>query len=654
MPTPAERLRLGKATSDALGHQACDLLQDLEHDHRQTYPQIQANWDWYHAKPLAKNRMEPWPNASNAIIPIIKIFSDAITARIWGRMHTETKTWEMRSGNEDESLQRLAGEAESFQNRESRSTFDILTPTYDWANECTVQGSSVLGVGWGQDISHRWKPGGKKPVRVITGEGPRVRHIPKESCLWEIDRTIQESTIFALTSLLTWNDLALMVQTDGWDRDAVEFARGHAGIDGPQGQVLAAARERAGEAHQSSYQDPHDIREIWLEWPMAQLLSRHTGGIQAPEFDTNLDEQVPVVLTVHKRTKKILRAVAHPYFFARWPFLDIYFRKDPGRANSMGAAQILEHIQRGISVMVNQSVDAVTMSNSLKVATSDPRLKNLQWRPNQPLYTEDLQNLLFPNLGAQVIPDIQLVNLLLAMGERVMGIADVNFGRETRLGGHPAPATNTLTQLQEGAKVLNGTLRSVRQQLSEGGNWILALYQQHGLGEESRLRAKLGEKDAALLQDLLLGPDTIRFDVHAMSEATNPDVERNAMVLVDQVTSNYYAFVLRMIGMTGDPKLAQIPGFQEAISKAIQDKSRMLTRILETTSIDDPEAFGLALQGSRIDSAQQLNEFGDFAQGQLGAGAQGAVPNGGLATAEAAGGLPAPGVDVPAGSGLVL
>lgn len=622
MAYPGDEFPLSDDTREALGKAICEVILDLENDQSDFLNRIESLWDYYDARPLQTVRSDPWRGASNVVVPLIRTAGDALAARVWGRMHTPLRTWVVRSSNEDHDT--MAATVDEFTNREARTTFDIASPTYDWSLECVVLGSAVIKVCHEVKYGYRWTPGGRKPVLVELSSGPAVKHVSRERCLWERDRTIAESSVFVMQSLLTDGDLSNLVSTHDWDTKCVKEVLGQTGIDGATGRILQAKRDAEGQAHMG-YNEPHDIREVWIDWSLAELLTRRPGGSPAPEFnDDPEDPRIPIVVTVHRNTGKVLRCIAHPYYFSGWPFHDIYFRKKAGRGGGDGVAHILEQMQRASTQMVNQSIDSTTLNNSLKILTQNPRHKNLRFTPYHPLYVDNLSDVSVVNIPATVGPDINLINMMTVMAERLTGVSDPNLGRETRLGGHPSPATNTLVQLEEGSRTLNMTMRGIRKQLAMVGERIFTLYQQYELLDEDgapngRLAVALGEADAGRLADIAVSPETFQFDVHALSEAANPESEQNRMVVVSQMTANYYSFVMRMLSMIENPQTAQAPGLRATAIKAIDAYTRTYSRFLEASEVDDAERFTMALRESRGENAELVAQFQQFVQEVSGA-----------------------------------
>jgi hypothetical protein len=546
--------------------------------------------------------MDPWPRASNVVVPLARTASDAITARLHNRLHTPRTTWTITTDNED--IRGMIKNAQQFLNRESRNTFDIRRPTKDWVQECVVIGESVMAVNWAERQSFRFIPGSKKPQAVTMSRGPVAEHVPREFMLWRKDRSIAESDVVVRRNNMLWSEIARSMQTDGWDDSRADQMVSSTGGQGLSQDVLERKREYYGV--DSGMHEPHDVRECWVEWPLAQLMTQR-NGVKPLELAKVDDPAVPLVVTLHKETRQVLRVVAHPYFHGRWPFFDIYFRKMAGQSVSYGIAKLTEHMQRAVSTMTNQSIDAVTLANSMKLATQNPQVRDRRFQPFHPFYVENLDDIKELNVSKQIFPDIALINMLTAVSERTTGIADPMLGREVSMGGHPSPATNTLVQLQEANKLFDMTLREIRLQLSAAGEFIFSLYQQFESDvDEGSLAAALGPEDAEVVRGMLVSPENFVFDVHSLSETVNPEAERNNAVLVDQLTTNYYAFALKVL-----PMIEQAPGtlVAEAAQKAMEAKAKSLIQALEAMNVDDPEEFVFRMQENRngnIGDIQQL------------------------------------------------
>jgi hypothetical protein len=191
-----------------------------------------------------------------------------------------------------------------------------------------------------------------------------------------------------------------------------------------------------------------------------------------------------------------------------------------------------------------------------------------------------------------------MVQLLQAMGERVGGQSDPNFGRETRMGGHPQPATNFLGA-QANSQALNTIpMQGIRRAIANIGEHRTILYQQFEKNRNDWIGQIFGEDDGQQIWDVIstdnMVTGSLRFDVHALSELHNPDAERQKTILIDQVFTNYVTTVAKMIEVAENPQAP--PAMKQLMQQAVTAKGEALTRFLEASDIDNIEDYVYQLQ----------------------------------------------------------
>jgi hypothetical protein len=525
-------------------------------------------------------------------------------------------------------------------------------------------GTSVMALNWVNRTTLRYVPGQGnrgKPKEVLVSRGPMIEHVPREQLLWQPGANIQDSEIVARQRWMTRSDLIRHAQMADWDPAATEeiLAR-------PDEEGVASEETRRDADVRAGFQGANpipmwDIRECWVDFPL--LRAGTLDRVVAPEDASEKRPPVPIVVTLHRPTGRVLRAIAHPYFFSHWPFYDIHFRKRSSRGDSEGVARMGRHLQHGMTTLVNQSIDAITFANSANLATTDRRLKDWTFSPNRMLIVNDLNQLRELNFSKQVVPDINLVNLLHSIGERLFGVTDPALGRETRLGGRPAPATSTLAMLEQLELNVGASSRLIRRRLSQLGEDIVTLFQQYELSElpdqpgAGRIDRALGPRDAEVVRDVILPMDepisgNIHFDIHAMSEGVSPEVERQKATELGVRLRNYYAGLLELGQVLGSPA-GQAPFVREVAMKAMESMTLLMRRTLEAFDFDTPES--VIVTQESFQNAEQQQLFGQIAQ-LLGRGGAGVVP-GAPDVAGLGGGAPGagggtPGPNGPLGSGL--
>lgn len=660
---PGQEIKLSPKLAEGLGAELCGYVQDLEDDHKPLFNDYDVYRDWYEARPFQKRRNSPFPGASNIVVPLIQVAVDNLVTRHFFKLHTPRRTWV--GSTENENWKEFADPVVDHLNWEARHTYDIRLPTIDWLHDGLNLGQAYLGLRYESRYGHRFVPGarGQRALRrILLSRGPVIDFIPPEQLLKHRDLPLQDSDIVVRQSLMTWNDLVVRTQhpTAPWDPDAVVGSEHFAGVDGITQKLLRGNREREG-VRPSDQGDLHDVRQAWVNWSSIQVLGRSAGFDADRELKADpKDIPVPLVVTFHRLSRQILRVTAHPYFFSHWPFYEVNFRRRPGRGNGAGIAKRLEHMQRSASTSVNQAHDAVTISNSIRFVTTNPELARRRYRPEEPILVGNLSSqapeIMFPALPKIITPDLAMVNLSERIAERQTGVTDPTSGRETRMGGHPAPATTTLTLLETAETQSAIALLLARKGMSQVGEDILTLYQQFDTDENGRLTRIHGAEDAEKMRAFFFPQDpegflepvagNLNMDIFALSETLNPDAERQRTIVVSQMTQNYFANLTRLTMLMADPRVD--PLTKQVALQSMQSLTESQKRFLESSDIDDIESYIMKVQDDRAQDQQLLGglltQLQDAAAGQPAGPPAGAAPLAGLAGVPGNGAAGPPGV----------
>jgi hypothetical protein len=160
--------------------------------------------------------------------------------------------------------------------------------------------------------------------------------------------------------------------------------------------------------------------------------------------------------------------------------------------------------------------------------------------------------------------------------------------------------------LLDQSALMSGTTKElVRLQYGRMGEAIAALYQQFETNEDGRLERILGVGDAKSIESFMFPTDpmfgNITFDMVAYSENFNPDTEMQRAVLVSQMNTNYWAFVMRVMQSIAQiPQMQAPPALQAAMLKgaiqSIKGQTKAHLRFLEAGDVDDLEQFVFQLE----------------------------------------------------------
>ena len=619
MLEPGQVIRLPLAQAKLLGMNLCKMIEELEDEYRSLLTQdIPTWWRNYYAIPRFKGQKTiPFRGAANVVIPFIRLQSDAIISRTFSALFgTGERIWAAKT--EREELRRQAENVARVANDQARR-FDYKLTFYDWLAELVPIGSSVLGLRYSKDLrrmfygSQSTRKGKPNSGWVEMSRGVRLEHIPREQILWDTRYRIWDAPIVARELCWTKAHLQQLINQEkaaglvpSWNEDAIKsLPSDSSGGDSISAQARKFKNQMDSRKETELAYGGRDIRECYVQWPVLGA-----AGFEDPSDPDSAAGNVPCVIHIDRETKTVLRVVAYPYYLDHWPFYDGFFRKDTGRGHGGGASALLYTIQEIMSTLFNQSIDSVTRANAIWAKTSDPTWKTREIDPSRPVYTgANINSFQEFKLNPSIQPDIALMNFANIIGERLTGIADPAFGRESRQGGHPSPATSTLA-LMEQSNILTATttalLRDVVTRVGE--DWAI-LTQQYETNEDGYLQLRYGDSDARQIEEMLFPtdpiPGNITFSLVAMDENFNPETRMRHAVVVDQMTERFWTLPLQAL-----TQMAQLPPelqqqFQPVWSAYINARKETFTNFLEAANVDDIDRYIGAAQAQQ-QAQQQL------------------------------------------------
>jgi len=573
---------------------AMDLIGPALDQHASVAESARLDWEWYEAKPFVETRSRPFQNASNMVYPLIATHCDALQARRFLTLFPNKNVWSASTDNDD--MREVAPELVRFWNTEADdNAFDFRTPANDGLLGSTVTGRGVVALQWGRRVRSRFLAGSKVPRAVQLANGIHLFNVPIEQITWQAGRALRESEYVLRTIFMTPADLIRAGTPEnrgggGWTREAISKVLKRRRPSSPawaESMELSDLRPDGPDAFQ-----PFEVLELNVEWPV--LNGYRIANVEEDDFLA----RPAITVYVERESQEILHAMAYPYPTTTWAFYELSSGGAPNRKR--GVAKELEHLQAGISTMLNQAVDAITWSNRILGLTTDEELIGKTFGDGLVLTRAGIDQTRF-DLKPQpfIQPNVALIQLMLAAAERKTGMSDPNFGRESRSGGHPAPATSTVALLKQGQITLARTLAFDRLEFSRLAEDGLGLYQafeaqQNGM----RIQRVVGLGDAQKIAQVLFPQEPIAgllgIDIRAASETDSVDALFQRAVQVDQVITNYYAKVVQGLNVAMQALQAP-PPFNQFILKSafasLQGITESAQRILSAANVDDPEVF---------------------------------------------------------------
>ena len=626
---PGQPILISEERRKALGKELLDCVVDLERQHENYFEAIRIQWRNYEAQPRQGNKDFPFKSASNVIIPLCAIQTNALVSRTWDSIFRGGhRVWQSRT--ENEGVEEVGRDVVRYINWQADDNdFNLKDVIYDWLLEGIAIGCSVIAGSW-QDVQrHAFLRQGKGKNRKITSvperwhRGPLLESVPRENILWDTRFRVADAPVVVRELCLSWAELTERASADpefgGWFLDEIEAIKGSGGPGGPSERVRSEKNDLDFRSRTPRARADQDIREVHIDWPLLHDMGLNGEEIATP-FNKKIETpQIGMVATIHRKTGRILRLIAAPYFVPYKPFFDIYYQRRSGRGFGVGVIKKLEHLQSGMTTIFNQGIDAQTRSNAIWAKTRDRRHLDQPIDPAHPIYdpSDSFETL---NVSGNSFGNIQLLQTSQAISERVTGQADPAFGRETRMGGHPAPATSTLALMQQ-ADTLTGPMRGgISVQMGRMGEFIATVNQQFEMNEDGKIERVLGDTDAAKVAAFLFPGDhpvigNYKFNVRGISRDLNPDAELNKAVVVSQMNASYWANVVQSINtvvqLVASP---QVPDeFKkiglEAFKQFIVGHTEAQTDILEAADVDDTEKFILSINATNERVQADLRQF---------------------------------------------
>lgn len=547
-----------------------------------------AEWQRaYDGDPKEKRKTFPWPGAANLTVPLIGIAVDSIVARIVNTIFMVEPFWSVRPLRKE--VDQVAKPVEQYLDWSRKAEFNLYRAVRPWTIEVTKFGWGWLKLGWEvytvSDYIVSKDGGGQQQNRVI--RRPNVYHVMDQDMITQCGVEDEEQAEWICHRVrLTDNQMRMR---------RYDHIYGKAEVD----KVLKFKEELNPDEDVLNRSDPNSaprrrdrmnvLYEFCIDWPWGE-----------GEFPQGM------VITYHRPTKTILRAIFNPYGFRMYKKGKFIERE--GKLEGFGIAKRLWMLQEELSTIHNQQVDNATVANTRFFLGKRGVVKSgTSIYPGKILLVGDPKNDLTPMQLGEVYPSMRALELTaLSYAERASGVSDYQLGRESSVAGSGATATGTLALIQEGNRRFDLNIRDMRDALGEVGKRVLEINQ--------RFRPRgaayfVQGSDGAWTEEVLNLPSEfsasqLAVELSASTATINRETEKQGLIGLLGVVSNYYE-KLAQIGMVVlNPNVP--PEMKDLMIREAEGAKHLMKRIVQTfdvKSIDTvvpglmPEGLG-GLEGS--------------------------------------------------------
>jgi chaperonin GroES len=480
---------------------------------------------------VAEKKNFPWPNASNIKFPLITIAALQYHARSYPVLISSDTPVKCRIIGEDKD-----GTRTDRANRvEAHMSYQILEEDEDWESEMdkVLITQPIIGCAFKKTY---YDPIKKYNISEnILAKDLVVNYYTKS--LETANRVthvllMQKNAIYERVVRGLWLDVG-----DGRPQQSSSI---------PLTSNLQMAQDKAQGLTPPDYNDPSTPIEV---------LEQHCFI----DFDKDGYAE-PYIVFMRKDNKKIARIVARylesdverngkneiitikaEQYFTKYPFVP----SPDGGFYDLGFGVLLGPLNESINTIINQLVDAGTMSNTaggflsrgIKLRGGNYSFAPLEWK-HVDTTGDDLRKGVVPlpvREPSQVL--LTLLSLLINYGERIGGSVDILTGQNP---GQNTPAETTRTMAEQGMKIFNGIFKRTYRSLKQEFRKLYRLNQLH-MSKNQEFVSDAQGKGIVLVQDYN-GPVTDVMPSADPSITSDSQRQQQAMAIAQrmEVTPGLY------------------------------------------------------------------------------------------------------------------
>lgn len=490
--------------SDAISSLAAQLQNEVEMDLTS-----RLEWEERNEKSLklalqvVEKKTFPWPGASNVKFPLITIASLQYLSRAYPALVPgNNDIVQMKVYGKDDD-----GEMHKRGNRIARHmTYQVMEEDESWEENhdktLLVQGIAGTAIK-------------KTYYNTILEHNTSELVLPNDFIVNYYTKSIAESPRVTHRVYLSSNDIRER-QVRGIFSEYEDDVR----ASPPTQSMLTIAKDDAQgvRPYNDDPETPYEFYEIhfWRDFdedgykePYIAYLRRDTGKlyrIVARYFEQN----------IHYVNEQIVKIVPEQYF-TKYGFIP----SPDGGFYDLGLGSLLGPVNDSINSIVNQLIDAGTMSNTgggflgrgVKIKGGDYTFKPMEWKRVDST-GDDLRANIFPLPVREPSAVLfQLLQLLINYGERITGATDIMVGVAP---GQNTPAETSRNTMEQGMKVFNGIYKRTWRAMKEEFQKLYRLNQLYLPSEP--VEFEYNNESAFVL------PDDYAMDMKLVKPAADPNV----------------------------------------------------------------------------------------------------------------------------------
>ena len=598
MSTPGAPIHLSESDKSRLIQYFDYELEESLQEHCGNFEPMLDKWQKaYEGEPVVPVKNFPWDGACNIVVPLIGIAVDSIVARLVNTVFAVDPFWTVRPLTQ--ATERHAKPVQDFMEWSRKREFNMYKIVRAWAIEVIKFGWGYIKVPWDIHTQRSFtidRAGKPQAVdRLVRRPWPQHVLLMDIVCQLGIEDELNQAEWMAHRVRLTDGEIRWRVQDGMYEKSGIDDIIRNKGDISEVEERLASTGDVEAKPNQGRPK-LNTLYEIWCTLPLGR-------------------EKIPVdmVITYHKETRSILRAMYNPHITGLRPFVKGKFIEHEGRRAGYGIARHLMALQEEITTLHCQQVDNATLANTRWFLGRKGVVKNNTriW-PGRFLTVPNPKEDVIPMQLGEVYPSMRALEVsALSYAERRSGVSDYQLGRESDVLGGRATATGTLALIQEGNRRFDLNVRDMRDALGQVGQIVLLLnaqFRPKGIeffvqGQDGQLTRQVFD----LPEEFIV--DGIGVELTASTSTINKEVEKQGLIMLMQVTAQYYERLTQTSILLANP---QAPPEVKAMAVQIANSSRMvMERLVQQFDVKNIDGLLPAIEGV-------MNLGANFGQGPAG------------------------------------
>ena len=549
-----------------------------------------------------KNKTRPWVSCSNIAVPITRSAIETVFVRIIDSIFNRRKPVIVKA-KKPEFLD-IARETEDALDWLLTNVIKLRDKLRPVLLQQLKIGTAIVYIAWedARRTIYRWAkpddPAEMKRYKVANTSdkvvkdtqsiyrGPNVYPIPREDFIISSDASeINDAYLVGFRKAYRKSEIDLRVKRGLWRKEAADKIMS---CDQPTENEETRADNQGKELEKTEYSKPYELFTLWMSYDV-----------------DNDGEPDDVMLTIHRDTGAIVRAIYSPTFTGQRPFVRFCGNPTEYSFEGEGFCEVLYQIQEEIDSIHNQRLDRMTLINSLMTLTQvGSGIENFKFEPGKNYPVDGDVNAAFKEIKfSDAYPstfneEMQLISL----ADRVTGNTPAVQGMSTA---ERPVFKEAQMMLTESNKKFKSMIDNLIADITEMIYQILEEYSQYDPVISYQVIENGKVMDKSITLPITSIRDGLDIKLAAASDIVSQEARRELNNNLYMMQSDYSSKLASVVQVLTSPQVP--PPFKKFLIEASAANAKLLRDVLLDS--ERPDAEELSLNLKTIFSEQELAQM---------------------------------------------